>query len=77
MKKQDNDVLRVPAETGSIRAFFYGGVQMEKEKFLVKGLRYTPEWLLCLTVDEEGRKVVLALVRPNRTTRQFARLTYN
>jgi len=50
---------------------------MEKNKFLVKRLSYTPEWLLCLTVNEEGKKVLLALVRPNRTTRQFARLTYN
>ena len=50
---------------------------MDKNKTLVKELRYTPEWLLCLTVNEEGEKVILALVRPNRPTRQFANITYN
>lgn len=57
---------------------FKKGVMMEKERFpLTRTACNTPEWLLLLTVNEEGEKVYLALVRPNRTTKEFARLNYN
>ena len=50
---------------------------MEKGRFLVRDRKTTPEWLLLLTVSEEGEKVYLAVVLPNRTTKKFARLNYN